>query len=599
MQPYLAIAAVILACTASAQGEILTGKVSDAEGRPVPDAAISFSILQGRQPDAETLEARYGLAQTRHALSLEDPGTRSDAEGRWHRELSASETAILTSGSHVFLMAVRATGFLPWFRAIGGDLRDAAIGEAILIEGQPRPYLKMQLTGGQRPYRGFALVERAFRVPDGDSVWLPTILPLSDSGQFEFYEAPRIPGELAALAPTAREEAYRLSFFVAGLKNRSIMIPIGEWRLALAADAQTEIALLDPSGEPSPGPIQATYRIAGQEVRMRLPGPSLPKLGSVEPLRLSYPKGALQLSAWPQAGKLRLLPTAGMNSAPEQNDRRKLSNLRVSVVDRRGRPIHGAAVWLEDAGVELSAPDSSVFAVSDAQGVASLGGLPRGEFRFRVQHPEQGSREASLRIAAAREEAIIPIRPQNPTRPPPERFPGTLLLDMGRRSGESGQLPTELGIITRDRRLIREDFANRPRWIRVDGLPPGAANLYLQSKGEKAILIAGVLSGDFDNPALRVEEIESRRFEMFVRDVEGNPMRAVSLSFGEGEPGSTPYTSRLIDVEKGETLGTFWFETPIHGNPLLRVHDDDGNYLDLEVPIKSQERFVEVVLSGR
>ncbi len=596
MRASLLIALLALANPTAAQIAVLSGKVSDELGRPVPDARVSFSVLQGRRQQGEQELSEFGLAQSRHLLSLAAQDSKTDAQGAWLRNLSTSETAILTAGSHIFLMEVRARGFLPWFRAIDGDLREESTKDVTLVEGLPKPYLAVQLAGGQRPYRGFALIERAFRIPDGSSIWLPSILPLSESGQFEFYEPPRVPGELAALEPTAREESYRLSFFVAGLENRSSMVAPGSWRLELASNDLPEIELLSEGGEPAKGPIEVSYLIAGQEHRLLLPSASLPRLGDLSPSRLIYPGGELQLSGWPQTTRLRLPTQSGRGQQLEGEPR---IELHITVVDRRGLPVHGAAVWLEDRGVELAPFSSKVFAASDEQGRAVLHGLPAGEFRFRVQHPSKGSRETVLQIAAARAEAIIPIRQQNLSRPPVARYRGTLLLDLGSPPSAIANLPTELGIITNDRRLIREDFATRPRWIRVDGLPPGAANLYLQSKGEKTILIAGVLSGDFDNPALRVDEIQPRRFDMTVRDVEGNPLRGVFLSLGEGEQGSTPYTSRLIRVEKGDKLGSFWFETPIRGNPLLRVHDEDGNYLDLEVPMKNQDRYVEVVLSGR
>lgn len=585
---------VSLASGICAQQTELSGRVIDSQGRAVADAEITFSLLAAVELRGSGVRGAYGLAQRRHIQSLGSIVSASDETGRWQRQLTATEAAILTVAGNSYRMEVRARGFMLWSRAIAGDLRGDLTKLAQLERGQRGATLEVVLEGGERPYQGYALIERQFRIHAGGSIWLPSLEPLTQRGAFRFDQPPRIPGEILAPSPTARAEVYRVSIYAVGLQPIVRTLPVGSWRLPMLPSPAALRPVLDPDGKPATTPIRATYILGGQEVEVKFSRSHVALLGDRPPTRVGNSLGEARVSVWNPLQAIHLGAPRSRNSEQPRPDP-TLTRLTLRVVDRRGRPASGCGIWLEDDSVRKAKSTAEVFAVTDSLGTASLENLPRGIHRVLLRHPSAGWRELQLRLETGQEQAVLSLLPPIALGRQKPGLPGTLLLDMGERGG----MFTELGFITTERRLVRTNFADRPRWIRLEGLPMGAISLYVRSENEPAVLVAGVLSGTFNNPPFKITEIKMRHLRLSIRDVEGHPLGNAAISFGEGPTSSLPYTSGLITLQKGKRAGDYFFEAPIHGSPLMRIHDRDGGYQDVVIPVRINEGFLEVVVGGK
>jgi hypothetical protein len=338
-----------------------------------------------------------------------------------------------------------------------------------------------------------------------------------------------------------RLEAYRVTLYCADLEPQQAWLAAGAHTLEVRPSDQQRRKVVRERAEPVPGGAVATYALAGRRVTLAFDDARIPLLGNEPPVEVVTKLGPVALDAWDPDTPLHL---RGKDDAREAEARGEpgrdgpapegpFADVEVEI-RRRDQPVFGAGVWVEDAACKRAADGSLGAAISDAQGKATLRGLPHGAWRVLVRDLQHGTKEILVNVPP-REPVVVAFGRREEDAPEP-RTPlpsGTILLDLGEIAAGAHERGAEVGLLGPDARLARKLFDERSRFVRIEGLVPGPTSFYVQVGKDAPVFLGGLLTqGDRDPPVV-VPEVEKRTYRMHVRDSQGRPLEAVRLSLGE------------------------------------------------------------------
>lgn len=579
-------AALVLGGSASAQEMEVKGRVADTRGNPVAGADVTFLPLPaGARPRPGT-KARYRIAQAAHRAAVRLPRTRTARDGTF-RCLVSPSLAGLAAGSGVEMaMQVSAAGYRTWMRAIGDRLEGADGQIAVLPDATATgaPLLDVRVaTGVDGPYRGYALIERAYRARPDRSIWLRELLPLDPLGRVVYHEPARVPGEVDAMLPTARPEGYRVTLWVAGLDPWQRTLAEGVHEVRPERSDFPARRVLAERGEPARLPIEATYEVAGEEVTLRLDEARVPLLGGEAPVRVQSGSGPVVVDAWDPDlalfvdGSARAPVATTVTHAEPATTRQA----QLVVLDRARQPLFGAAIWLEDAAAQSVLPEHAPWAVTDPQGNARLAGLPRGAHWALVRHPTAGEREVLLdTVQPGPVEVQLRDRAASEGRSAFTTAPGSILLDFEHRAGPEEAL--EVGVVQVGQRMLRRGFDERPRLVRIEGLIPGPVTVWARLAEGPLHVSSSVLATAEPQPPVRPLHAPARTYTFDVRTHDGQTAAGAYVSLGEAAPrGREPFTARLLPVVRDEASGRFALTLHLLGDLWVVVHGTDGARRDV------------------
>jgi hypothetical protein len=583
-----------LTCGAlAAQEAEIAGTVTDRSGAPIAGARIEFEALPLQAPrSVPGQRGRYDLAQARQRADVPLPRTATDRTGRWRVLLTPAQAALGVAGATELEMRVHATGHTTWRRAIGTSLLAASEQRVALTPAPSEPLLRLRARLGTAPPSvGFAIVERSFRLRGSQAIWLQDVVPLAADGSAAFAEPPDVPGEPAPPTPRARAEGYRVTVLAADADPWRATLAPGTHDVALERSVYRRRRVLAERAEPAKLPVRATWRLAGRDLALDLPQPAVPLLGGEEPIRIDTGSGPVEIDAWdPDLPLFAARPDAGAQPAPADAQAPPPGVDLEFAIRARGQPVYGAALWLENQGVERAGAGAQVFATSDARGGARLRGVPRGTFRFLVRHPRAGSRELLVDVRDGLAPQAVDLAPVAEPEPDPPGQPGRLRIALARAES----MPLEVGILLADRTLVRRTLPDTPRVVRIEGLVPGPATIYLRAGDTAPLLLGGVLATAEDAPPLRADAAPLTRVELAVRGADGAPAAAITVGLGEsGEPTS----ATLFAPHPAGEPGRFVLELRGFGAPWLRVQDARGARADVELPLRGEPVAREIALT--
>ena len=569
----------------------LAGKVRDSKGAAVVGASVELGTLPLLPAALSGTRSSYKLAMASQRQSVPMPKTVTDGDGEWRMLLSPQQSALAAAEAVEMELVVRAQGFATWRRAIGASWL-AASGQTATLQ-TPGAGLALQLEGHGGAYLGYALVERPFRVPGGRTVWLQDLLRVPGSGKLEYPEPPRVPGEVAAQSPTARLEAYKVTLFCADLEGTVTFVGAGATRLAVRPAEGGRRKILKERAELVPGPIEATWSLAGHKIQLGFESARVPLLGSEAPIAVTTKLGPVALDAWDPDQPLFLRDLANadeLEHKAEPPTEGTFSDVLVEV-KRKDQPVFGAGVWIEDPASKRSGKDAVLAAMTDPRGRATLRGIPAGTWRIFTRHAVHGQREA-LVTAPSKESVALTLakRDETDTGPKPTTLAGTLLLDCGERSNEAAKESLEVGVLGPDGKLVRKVFEAATRYVRLDGLVPGPTNLYVRTGTQAPTVLGGILAQDSatSDPgelAVAIASAVPHVIRIHVRDSQGAPVPTAKLSLGEATPaGKDPSSLGLLPLEPTPEAGTFLFKIRALGNLWARVHGPAGEHVDVVFP---------------
>jgi hypothetical protein len=574
------VAAILMGCAAGAAQDIdITGRVVDGLGAPVAGARLVVQPLHLTAPPTPGRKGVYLLALQRHQDSARWPSGATDHEGTFRMLLSPSQRALAAAGGREVELVVRANGYATWRRAIGSDPRAAGAEPIVLKPSATSPGLQIRCDG-PRPARGWVTIERPFRVRGQRTIWLRDLLPLQADGSCEFHEPPLVPGEIPAIAPTMREEGYRVTVYAAGCERLQKLLTAGSHALELPAGPPARRVVVE-RAEPARAPLQVTWRIGGDELTLTLDEPAVPLLGGEMPLRIESASGPVAIDSWDPDLPLFVQKAPPAGEAPSRPPPPpRASDFALVVHDFQGQPAAGAGLWLEDAAVKQAGPDCVPFAVCDANGRATLRAVPHGTHWLWIRHPGLGERE--LPIGSGSQQVPLPpvrLRKLPQAEASESGLPGTLLLAL-----DGGDLGLEAGILGHDGRVHQRRFPATPRFLRLEGLVPGPTTFYLARGEQPSIVFGGVLATDLSAPPLRPLATPVVHWRLNVLDSEGQPARDVSLWFPETAEGPRPARrpgASAFALQKLEEPGTWRCSLALHGSVWLRVHGAQGESRDV------------------
>lgn len=580
---HFAVVGTLLACLpaqAPNADQELSGTVVDGEGKPVANADVSFVALPVEARPRVGAKGRYQVAQAAHRSQAKPPRTRTDRHGTW-RVLLSPQHAALAGGSGVELaLKVSAPGHDTWMRAIGDSYAGARDLVATLPKA-PGARLKLSVRGAsQGGYRGAVLIERAYRARPDRSVMLRTLLPLPLTGEVEFHEPARVPGEVGALLPTARAEGYRVSVYAAGLRKLQRTLIEGSYTLELEPDPLPARRVLAERGAPARTPIEATWQIGGEDLTLSFAEPTLPLLGGEVPVRARSASGDVTIDAWDPDAALFVEPaeTAVAATATPRPAAELSAQASVAVFDRRKNPLYGAAVWLEDAVAREMWPAHKPFAITGVDGQARLANLPKGTHRALVRHPAAGEREVLIDTSA---EAPLEVVLREPPATPSSDTSGqaSLLVDLS-RTGAPGER-VEIGVVQTGQRMLRRAFDEHPQRVRLEGLTPGPLTLWAKIDDGPVHVLAGVLATLDEQPPATPLRAIARSFTFDVRSHDGQSVADAWLSLGEASPrGAKPLSASLLPLQP-DADGKLRLTLHLSGDLWVVVHGKDGQSRDL------------------
>jgi len=580
----LALAAA-LTSGAAAQDMELRGRVTTTDGAGIAGADVTFLPLPARARPRPGTRGRYRLAQAAHRAQARLPHTRTDRNGDF-RCLVSPQVAALAAGSGVEMaMRVAADGYLTWMRAIGDGLEGADGQIAVLPRANtaagPRLQVKVA-TGVNGVYRGFALIERAYRATPNRSVWLRDLLPIDRLGTVTFDEPARLPGEVPASLPTARAEGYRVTLYLAGLERWQHTLTEGRHEVHPEPSDLPPRRVLAERGEPARTPLRVAYEIEGEEVTLDLDEPAVPLLGGEIPTGVQSASGPVVVDAWDPDVAMFVdqgAPAAAGKAAPAAAAPVPTREAAFLVLDKGRRPLYGAALWLEDASARVMAPEHRPFAVTDPTGTARLSGLRPGTHWVLVRHPQAGEREVLLdtvrdgptevvlRAAPPREDTSLPTQP------------GSLLLDLEQRAGDE---PIDVGVVQPGRRTMRRRFDERPRQVRLEGLTPGPVTVWVRVGEGPVHLVGGAMATADDEPPVHPLRAAPHKFTLAVRTHDGKPADAVHVSLGDTSPkGHAPLTSALLPLVRDGDTDRWTLDVRLTGDLWIVVHGPDDARRDV------------------
>ncbi len=563
------VALSALTAALSAQHVELKGRVVDEAGAPVPGARISFTPLRIPPRPIPGVRGGYGLAQRLRVAKTRLPKTITDRDGEWRVTLNPIQAALTTAGLTRFLMQVRSKDHAAWQRCLSGDLREVSTFTARLANKPARPPLEFQVRGGEAPYFGCVVIERAFRVARNRAIWIATTQQIERDGSCTFDQEVRIPGEPGAVSPTARAEGYRVTLHIAGLEAAQVTLPPGKSVVELEPSPWGSRPVLAARAAPAKPPIRATYEVGDEEIVLELPNHKIPLLGEIEPIRVTTGSGEVELDAWDPEVPLFLKQEDVATEASTSDEEVETApapkgSLQITVTDRRGNPVYGAGVWLENRAVKRAHVETDLFAVTNTKGVAKLEKLPKGTFSVLTKHPDHGIAEvlADVRTSGTKVETKL-FAPRNVAvdeRP----ADGQILLDFGEMPVADRATKTSVGMFDGPRVIWRR-FDHRPRFVRIEGLTPGPTNFFVQVGDEPARFIGGELTRALDAPAFDPLSIEPTTYTIRAADADGTALNDISISLGD-KPGrdGKPRSSSLFAVERVEA-GVFRVTAHVHG----------------------------------
>ncbi len=596
-----AIALIALLASARAQDQEVAGRVTDERGTAIAGADVTFLPLPVDARPRAGSKGRYRLAQAAHRATTKLPRTRTDRDGTFRCMLSP-QLAALAAGSGVEMaMRVSAPSHLTWMRAIGERLEGADGVVAVLPRTPPNatPRLRLRVaTAVDGAYQGFALIERAYRARPDRSVWLRHLAPLSNTGEVEYDEPARLPGEVGAGLPTARAEGYRVTLYVAGLDRWQRTLTEGAHEVRPERSDLPPRRVLAERGELARTPIEATYELAGEEVTVSLGDPRVPLLGGETPLRVHSASGPVAVDAWdpdlPLFVDNQPAPQAKVEEAgaPTPVPTRAID---LAVVDRRGTPLFGAAAWLEDSVARAMLPAGRPYAISDPRGTPHLTDMPPGMHWLLVRHATAGEREVLLDTTQAGPLQVV-LRPA-PVESATENavVPGSLLLDLGPATAADDAL--EVGVLQVGGRMLSRGFPERPRLVRLEGLTPGPATVWARVGDGAVHILAGVLATSADDGAVHPLRATAKTFVLSLRTHEGKAADGAYLSLGEGTPkGKKPFTTDLLPLTIDATSGRATLTLRLIGDLWVVAHGAQGERRDVLLQSDGGAPVIEVAL---
>jgi hypothetical protein len=588
---------------ATAQDQEVRGRVLDDRGQPVAGAEVTFVPLPVDARPRTRSKGRYQLAQAAHRAATKLPRTRTDRDGVFLCMVSP-QLAALGAGSGVEIaLRVSAPGHLLWMRAIGERIEGAQGLVTTLPRATPggAPRLRVRVaTGIDGVYRGYALIERAYRARPDRSVWLRHLAPISGTGEVNYDEPCRVPGEVSASLPTARAEGYRVTLFVAGLDRWQRTLTEGEHEVRPERSDFAPRRVLAERGAPAPAPITATWVIAGEEVTLSLAEPLVPLLGGEVPVRVTSPSGPVAIDAWDPDVPL-FIDKEGQGhgkevmseAAPKPAEATRTGEVVIS--DRRKQPLFGAAVWVEDMAARVMLPSGKPFAVSDPLGVAKLSGLPPGLHRILVRHASAGEREVLFDTAVPGPLQVVLQAPPPVNAPSAQEQHGALLLECACDPDAEGEL--DIGVMQPGSRMLRRSFADKPARVRLEGLTPGPATVWARVGAGPVHVLGGVLAMATEEPALHPFRAARKTFTLDVRTHEGQPAPEVHMSLGENSPkGRKALTAELLPLQRDAASGRLILELRLLGDVWVVVHGAQGERRDLLLQSEGGAELLEVRL---
>jgi hypothetical protein len=580
------------------QDQEVSGRVTDTAGRPIAGADVGFLPLPVEARPRAGGKGRYQLARAAHRAATKLPRTRTDRDGVF-RCLLSPQLAALADGAGVELaMQVRAPGYRTWMRAIGDRLDGAALPVAILSPAADGPLLRVRIaTAVEGPYRGFALVERAYRARPDRSVWLRQLLPVSGTGEFSYDEPARVPGEVAAALPTARPEGYRVTLFLAGLDRWQRTLGEGSHEVRPERSGEPPRRVLADRSEPARPPLEATYELAGEEVTLALDEPRVPLLGGEAPSRVHSASGPVPVDAWDPELPL-FVEAAGETSRPTAAPARAADSktVEIAVAGRRNEPLYGAAVWVEDAAARAMPAGRRPYAVTDPMGRARIEALPAGVHWLLVRHPNMGEREVLVDTAQPGPVTVV-LRSAAAGSGPgaAELRPATLLLDLGDAGSAAEQV--EVGIVQPGARMLRRTFSEPLRQIRLEGLSAGPCTVWARLDERPACVVGGALAMEQEGECIHPLRAVEQTFVLDVRDAQGAVAEGPYVSLGESTPrGGRPLTTALFELTPAQPPGRHRLRVRLVGDVWVVVHGAAGERRDLLLSTEGRSEVITVSL---
>ncbi len=569
-----------------------------AGGRPVAGARVEIAPLDVHGLPVAGRKGTYREAQRQFAAGVRLPRTISDATGRCRLLLSPAQRMLDGSTSQEFELRVEAPGFATWRCALGNRVVPDVTGVELVAQ-RADAGLVLECKDAAGPLSGFVVIERPFRTRSGRTLWLSDLVPIGADGLVLYPEPPRVPGERLAIEPSVRVEGYRVTLWALARPRKVWSFGVGRHRLDPGPDDGSWRRIVAERGEAPPGPIRASWIVADQLQEVTLPGPRVPLLAGMIPQRIDTGGGRVLIDTWDPdlpmfveraqgraaAGAADGQDAAGDPTAPEEGATGATTEIRV--VDRRDRPVAGAIVWLEDSAMRQVEREVAAFATADRDGVARFTGIPRGVHRVLALDPVHGEREVPIAFGG---DASPPVRLVRRAHggADPQGLPGTMLLDLTGAPGGPDD-PIEVGVLLPDRRVVARRFAERPQHVRLEGLVLGPTTFYVRAGKAPPTIMAGVLNGGLDAPAVRPFETAVRKLRILVMEPDGTPAEGVALSLNDGGDAKRPPPSASLFALTAAGEGTYEFDLALHGTLWVRVHGKDEGFADLAIPLPEQE----------
>ncbi len=597
----LALLALALAgAPAIAQDVVeLGGRVVGADGTPLPRARVEIRWLEVPESVGSGRRGRYRLAERAALAASRPPRTITDDDGRWRLMIPPQQAAWLTVGLATLGLSVTADGHEPWLRAVA-DVR-ALPDTARLIATPPGDPLVVRLHGSTPPWRGFAVVARSFRVSPTRTIWLRERVELDPSGELRFGAPPTVAGEVPPDGPTARVDGYRLTVWALDRDVVQLDLAPGEHTVEVPPAPWRPRPVLGERAAAVPTPIEATWRIEDQSLKLNLDTARVPLLGGEPPVAARCPAGAIEIDAWDPDQPLFLVHAADRDEPDDQAAAATVTaeaSLAIDVVDASGAAVIGAGVLVEDLAAESAT--GAPFASTDARGHAVLRGLPRGDWRVLVHRSGIGEREALLAAHPGGGESVrVQLAALPPVPATPTGLPGAVRIALPGAPSEVGF--TEVGTLAPDGRLVRRRFPGHPGMVLLEGLVQGPVTVYARRDDRPPVIWASHLAGTRDDPPMAFDAVPARTFVLVVRDSSGAAVAGDLLVSLPEKPGRFRQSAETTDLFHATPVpgeaGRYTLEARLDGAAWLRIVGPGGGAADIALPGEGSG-LVEVALAA-
>jgi hypothetical protein len=158
--------------------------------------------------------------------------------------------------------------------------------------------------------------------------------------------------------------------------------------------------------------------------------------------------------------------------------------------------------------------------------------------------------------------------------------PATLLLDLAPVDEAPAQ--TDVGVLQVGGRLLHRGFAEPVRCVRLEGLVPGPATVWVRIGDGPTHFLGGALATTTEEPPLHPLRAAAKTFTLEVRRHDGAIAESAFVSLGEPTPkGKKPFTAALLPVQPDQSGQRLTLTVRLLGDIWVVVHGADGQRRDV------------------